>query len=112
MKRRSFLQSSALVIGAAALPAPLAPPLPAGVRRWLEPDDRALADAALNAARGAGASYADIRISRHFDQSIRTRERRVEGMSDQITYGFGVRVLADGSTAETVEIAKEGASVE
>jgi len=96
MRRRSFLQSSTLVLGAAALPAPFAPSLPAGVRRWLEPDDRTLADAALNAARGAGASYADIRISRHFDQSIRTRERRVEGMSDQITYGFGVRVLAAG----------------
>ncbi|CAN5814027.1 TldD/PmbA family protein [soil metagenome] len=96
MKRRSFLQSSALVLGAVALPAPVAPPLPPAVRRWLEPDDKELADIALNAARRAGASYADIRISRHFDQSIRTRERRVERMSDEITYGYGVRVLANG----------------
>ncbi|HYO47996.1 MAG TPA: DNA gyrase modulator, partial [Gemmatimonadota bacterium] len=96
MKRRTFLQSSALVLGAVTLPAPVAPPLPRGVRRWLEPDDRELADIALNSARRAGASYADIRISRHFDQSIRTRERRVEGMNDEITYGFGVRVLANG----------------
>ena len=96
MKRRTFLQSSAAVLGAVALPAPAAPPLPRDIRRWLEPDDRELADVALNAATRAGASYADIRISRHFDQQIRTRERRVEGMNDEITYGFGVRVLADG----------------
>ncbi|HET6616285.1 MAG TPA: DNA gyrase modulator, partial [Gemmatimonadota bacterium] len=96
MKRRDFLQSSALVLGAVTLPAPIAPPLPRAARRWLEPDDRELADVALNAARRAGATYADVRISRHFDQTIRTRERRVEGMNDEITYGFGVRVLASG----------------
>ena len=96
MKRRAFLQSSAALMGAVALPAPVAPPLPRDVRRWLEPDDRELADVALNAATRAGASYADVRISRHFDQQIATRERRVQGMNDEITYGFGVRVLADG----------------
>ena len=96
MRRRRFLQSSALLCGAIVLPGRAAPPLPRGIRRWLEPDDRELADVALNEARRAGASYADIRISRHFDQSIQTRERRVETMNDEITYGFGVRVLADG----------------
>ncbi|HUP00774.1 MAG TPA: TldD/PmbA family protein [Gemmatimonadota bacterium] len=96
MDRRSFLTSSVAAMGALALPAPWAPPLPRDIRRWLEPDDRELADVALTAARGAGAAYADIRISRHFNQAIATRERRVESMSDQITYGFGVRALVDG----------------
>ncbi|CAN5150869.1 TldD/PmbA family protein [soil metagenome] len=96
MKRRSFLGASAAALGALALPAPLAPALPRGIRRWLEPDDRELADIALNAARAAGAPYADVRISRHFNQGIFTRERRVEGMSNAVTYGFGVRVLVDG----------------
>jgi TldD protein len=96
MKRRTFLESSALVLGAVGLPAPVAPPLPRELRRWLEPDDRELADLALNAARRAGASYADIRISRHFFQSIQTRERRLEWMNNDVTYGFGVRVLAAG----------------
>jgi len=96
MRRRSFLQSSALLLGAIVLPSRGAPPLPLNVRRWLEPDDRELADIALDTARGAGATYADIRISRHFDQSVETRERRVEAMNDEITYGFGVRVLTDG----------------
>lgn len=96
MKRRTFLGSAAAMTGALALPGPLAPPLPRGIRRWLEPDDRELADLALNAARGAGASYADVRISRHFLQGIATRERRVEEMNNETTYGFGVRVLVDG----------------
>ncbi|HUP18504.1 MAG TPA: TldD/PmbA family protein [Gemmatimonadota bacterium] len=96
MKRRAFLQSSALGFGAIALPAPIAPPLPRGVRRWLEPDRDELAAVALGAARTAGASYADVRISRHRNQSISTRERRVQSMTNAETYGFGVRVLAGG----------------
>jgi TldD protein len=96
MRRRTFLQSSGVALGAFALPGPFAPPLPRSLRRWLEPDRRELADVALGAARGAGASYADVRISRHHNQQIQTRERRVEGMANEETYGFGVRVLVNG----------------
>src|SRR5688500_709858 len=96
MKRRTFLQSSAAVLGAVALPAPVAPPLPRDVRRWFEPDDKELAGAAPNAAAWDGVSTADCRISRCFDQQVETRERRGQGMDDGITYGFGVRALADG----------------
>jgi TldD protein len=56
-----------------------------------------LADVALNAARMGGASYADIRISRYRDQSIHTREERVERISNTESFGFGVRVLLDGA---------------
>jgi len=56
-----------------------------------------LADVALNAARMGGASYADIRISRHHDQTIHTRENRVERVSDTESFGFGVRVLLGGA---------------
>ncbi|MFN2382641.1 MAG: TldD/PmbA family protein [Gemmatimonadota bacterium] len=96
MKRRTFLQSSVLAAGAAVLPGPLAPPLPRALQRYLEPDRRELSDLALHAAREAGAAYADVRISRHHDQSINTRERRVESMANVETYGFGVRVVARG----------------
>ena len=58
-------------------------------------------DTALNTATSNGASYADIRISRHKNQSIRTRENRVDGISNSESYGFGVRVLVDGSSAFT-----------
>lgn len=56
-----------------------------------------LAHVALNVARSGGASYADIRISRHRDQAIRARENRVESVSDAESFGFGVRVLLDGA---------------
>ena len=52
---------------------------------------------ALNAARMGGASYADIRISRHKDQTVYTRENRVQSVSNDESFGFGVRVLVDGA---------------
>ena len=36
---------------------------------------------ALNAAKDAGASYADVRIGRYRRQSINTRERQITGVS-------------------------------
>jgi len=54
-------------------------------------------DIALNTAETKGADYADIRISRHKNQSIRTREDRIQGISNSESYGFGVRVLVDGT---------------
>ena len=56
-----------------------------------------LADVALNVARSDGAAYADIRISRHRDQQIYTREDRVERVVDAESFGFGVRVIVDGA---------------
>jgi TldD protein len=52
---------------------------------------------ALDAARSAGAQYADVRISRNRNQSINTRERRVQGVQDNETFGFGVRTLVGGA---------------
>jgi TldD protein len=55
-----------------------------------------LANEALNVARGAGASYADVRVGRYRQQSITTRERQVSGVSDLESYGIGIRTLVDG----------------
>ena len=52
---------------------------------------------ALDAAKSAGAQYADVRISQNRNQSISTRERRVQGLVDTTTFGFGVRTLVDGA---------------
>ena len=52
---------------------------------------------ALDAAKAAGASYADARISLSKVQTINTRERRVGGLQDTETFGIGVRVLVDGA---------------
>ncbi len=56
-----------------------------------------LAAAALDAARSAGATYADIRINRYRSQIISTREDRVDWINDSESFGFGVRVLAGGA---------------
>lgn len=52
---------------------------------------------AIDTARSAGAGYADCRISRNRNQAVSTRERQITGLVDNETFGFGVRVLVDGS---------------
>ena len=56
-----------------------------------------LTGAALDAARAAGASYADVRINRYRSQYIGTREDRVLDIQDETSFGFGVRVLCQGT---------------
>lgn len=55
-----------------------------------------LADAALNAAKSKGASYADVRIGRYLNQFVTTREDKVENIVNTESYGVGVRVIANG----------------
>ena len=62
-----------------------------------DPYFRELTHVALDAARSAGASYADIRIGARRSQSIYTREHQLEGVSDSDTLGFGIRTLVNGS---------------
>jgi TldD protein len=97
--RREFLQlSSAAALGLAAyrLPpqfrtaAPTSPPL-------TDPTFKELAMRALDAAKSAGAEYADVRISQNRNQAIQTREHRVQSLNDSETFGFGVRVLVKGA---------------
>ena len=56
-----------------------------------------LSDVALNAARMGGAEYADIRISRHREQGISAREDHIQSVTNAESFGFGVRVLLDGT---------------
>ncbi|MBD0319392.1 MAG: TldD/PmbA family protein, partial [Gemmatimonadetes bacterium] len=115
MRRRDFLvQSTALAAGLTAGSA-LLPGMASAYAPALEMDDpqvKELAMRAVDAARRAGASYADVRISRNRQQSVGTRERQITFINDSETSGFGVRVLANGSwgfaasrdvTAEEVE---------
>jgi TldD protein len=93
MKRREFIQRGTL--GAAGLA--LLPPRRLYAGSMHDADERELTARALDAARSAGASYADVRIQRNRTQSIGTRERQITSFDDAETYGFGVRVLADGA---------------
>ena len=90
--RRRFVQSM-LALGAAT------GVRPSTILLARPPADelRNLADAALSAARRAGASYADIRINRYRNQFIFTRDRRVQNIVNTEDYGFGVRVIVDGT---------------
>src|SRR5262245_26329369 len=56
-----------------------------------------LGDIAVALAKKLGATYGDIRINRYRTERISTRERQVQNVSLQQTFGFGVRVLVDGS---------------
>ncbi len=62
-----------------------------------EPNVKELAMLALDTARSAGAGYADVRFVRNRNQNLSTREARVQGVSDNETYGFGVRTLVNGA---------------
>ncbi len=82
---------------------------------------RALCDEALAAALAEGASYTDVRTVLRRDQSVATKNGRVEAVTDAETEGLGVRVLVGGAwgfasdrrlTAEAArEAAREDGSV-
>jgi TldD protein len=56
-----------------------------------------LADAALQRAKDAGASYAAFRAERILEQAIRLRDGEVEGINDGENVGYSVRVIVDGT---------------
>ncbi|MBI1967695.1 MAG: TldD/PmbA family protein [Gemmatimonadetes bacterium] len=92
MDRRDFVKSSAAV----ALAGLIAPPVRAGIPQ-ADAATRELCLRALDAAKAAGATYADVRVNRNHSQSVSTREQQITGASDSETFGFGVRVLAGGA---------------
>ncbi len=103
MRRREFLKGS-LAAGAVAAcrggtsPGPTGPvPSSARLNQFSDPTLVELADLALDAARAAGATYADIRIAGYRRQEINTREARVLAIRDSEDRGFGVRVIAKGT---------------
>jgi len=118
--RRDFLKLSGVALGAAVLPSWV---FEAEAAQAAAVDKAKLADVALATARRLGASYADIRLNRYRFESIATRERQVQAVARNQSFGFGVRVMVKGTwgfaasrqtteaevrriTAQAVEIAK------
>lgn len=102
MKRKDFLQMSAMGFGSLLIPrfALLGNPIDSSAALLDGMDvsmKKQLADVALNAARSKGATYADIRIGRYLNQFVLTRENRVQNIANTESFGVGVRVLANGS---------------
>jgi TldD protein len=96
--RRDFIRTAAATTAALAArpglviePAAQAPSAPGA-----DPAAMELAHAALDSARSAGASYADVRVGRYRRQEVATRERQITGVRDGESYGLGVRTLVDG----------------
>jgi len=58
---------------------------------------KVLADIALNAATGDGATYCDVRIGRYLRQFVITRESKVQNVVNTESLGAGVRVIANGT---------------
>jgi TldD protein len=96
--RRDFLKSSAAVaLTIATVPTRAFGEAARNPARWAEPGADDLMLEALNAAKGAGATYADVRIGRYRRQGIATRERQITAVSDAESYGIGVRTIVNGA---------------
>lgn len=111
--RRTFLKAGTAALGAAAIAPQILSAAPRQQQRpalYTDPATRELMMEALDAAKRAGASWADVRISRNRANSIRTREQQVTDVVDSDTTGCGVRVLVDGcwGFAATEELTKAG----
>jgi len=103
MNRRDFLKGTAATGllaacgGNRSTPSSTPTHPKAGTVTFSDPQQLSIADAALQAAREAGATYADIRIADYRWQSLATREARVTNLSDSQDRGLGVRVIANGT---------------
>jgi TldD protein len=62
-----------------------------------EPAIKELMMAALDAAKSAGAGYADVRIGRQRQNFVFTREHQIQNVVDTDSIGCGVRALVDGT---------------
>jgi TldD protein len=101
--RREFLKKGTLVAGAIAAEAAfrkahgLAPLMPEPPLPVMDAATRDLMMDALNAAKLAGASYADVRIGRYLQNFVSTREQQITNVVDTDSIGAGVRALVDGT---------------
>ena len=92
--RRDFLKTTGVACGAASLPSWV---FEAEAVAAAALDKNQLADIAISRAKKLGVTYADIRINRYRNESIFTREERVQNVSRTQSFGFGVRVLVNGA---------------
>jgi TldD protein len=82
---------------------------------------RETAAAALQAARDAGATHADLRVERLRGQNLSLRDGRLQSLSDDLGIGLAVRVVHDGTWGfassadvtvdEAVRLAREAVAV-
>ncbi len=111
MERREFLRLTGVGMGTLVIPIFGGPrDLLGAITPVPTADKKLLADVALNAARGGGATYADVRIGRYLNQFVITREDKVQNIVNTESYGCGIRVLAGGTWgfAATSQVTRDG----
>ena len=67
------------------------------VQAPIQQTNRALATLAVDLIRQAGCEYGDIRICHYRRQSLYARDRSLNRLSDNVSSGFGIRVLLNGA---------------
>lgn len=102
MKRKDFLQLSAMGFGGLLIPKSSLFGNTVDPSQFLNSGmdvgmKKRLADVALNAARSKGATYSDVRIGRYLNQFLITREDKVQNIVNTESFGMGIRVIANGS---------------
>src|SRR5262245_50749798 len=100
--RREFLKQSGAVAGAVALSGALRPaealvPAVSVQRGAMDASIKDLLMESLNAAKSAGASFADARIGRYQQNFVVTREQQIINVVDTDSIGVGVRALVNGT---------------
>ena len=93
LSRRHFVQRGAVLAAATSVPSSLRAALRSrsdAIPSLEDPAIKVLCDASIDAARVAGASYADVRLDHTYWYRIGT------GPGEEESMGFGVRVLVDG----------------
>jgi TldD protein len=101
VSRRKFVKTATAAAALTAIgtraEALVAPDIFVRSRPQQSDDFKALVLRGVDAAKAAGAQYADVRIARYRSQAVQTRERRVQGLSDNETAGIGIRTLVNGA---------------
>ncbi|PHS18921.1 MAG: TldD protein [Kangiella sp.] len=99
MQRRNFIKLTGAGVGGLILP--ITGNMVSAAQLIDRPMDVAmkkqLADIALNAAKSAGATYADARLGRYLNQFVTTREKVVNNIVNTESAGIGIRVIANGT---------------
>ncbi|MFZ8955817.1 MAG: metallopeptidase TldD-related protein [Pseudohongiellaceae bacterium] len=92
LSRRDFMRLSAMAAGAGILL-----PAPPAAAQSMSSTERELLALAMDAARSAGADYADGRVIRTQFEAVGAREQMITQVQSTDSYGLNIRALVGGS---------------
>ena len=92
LSRRDFMRLSAMAAGAGILL-----PAPPAAAQSMSSTERELLALAMDAARSAGADYADGRVIRTQFEAVGAREQMITQVQSTDSYGLNIRTLVGGS---------------